>query len=54
MQGPKWPFLLRYVSRVTSRIDFSQVYGYSTDPRDLGCHKKRAGIGIWRPLAIRS
>ena len=32
MQGPKWPFLLRYV------IDFPQVDGWSTDTPGLGCH----------------
>ena len=38
MYGPKWPFLLMYVSRDTRRIDFSQVDGLSTDPRGMGCH----------------
>ena len=38
MQGPKWPFLLRYGSHNTRRIDFPQVDGYSTDPRVLGRH----------------
>ena len=36
MYGPKWPFLLMYVSRDTRRTDFPQVNGLSTDPRDLG------------------
>ena len=35
MYGSKWPFLLMYVSRDTKRIDFLQVDGLSTDPRDL-------------------
>ena len=38
MYGSKWPFLLMYVSRDTKRIDFLQVDGLSTDPRDLGRH----------------
>ena len=38
MQGPKWPFLLRYGSRNTRRIDFPQVDGKSTNPRVLGRH----------------
>ena len=38
MQGPKWPFLLRYGSRNTRRIDFPRVDGQSTDPRVLGCY----------------
>ena len=38
MKGPKWPFLLRYGSRNTRRIDFSQVDGKSMDPRVLGRH----------------
>ena len=36
MYGPKWPFLIMYVSRDTRRIDFPQVDMWSTDPRDLG------------------
>ena len=39
MQGPKWPFLLRYGSRNMRRIDFSWVDGLSTDLRVLGRHK---------------
>ena len=39
MQGPKCPFLLRYRSRDTRRIDFPRVDGLSTDPRVLGCHQ---------------
>ena len=31
MYGPKWPFLLRYGSRDTRRVDFSRVDGLSTD-----------------------
>ena len=38
MQGLKWPFLLRYVSRDTRRIDFLQVDGLSTDTLGLGRH----------------
>ena len=38
MQVPKWPFLLKYGSRNTRRIDFSRVDGQSTDPRVLGRH----------------
>ena len=38
MYGPKWPFLPRYGSRDTRRIDFPRVDGLSTDPRVLGCH----------------
>ena len=30
MYGPKWPFLLMYVSRDTRRTDFSEVDGLST------------------------
>ena len=36
--GPKRPFLLRYASRDTRCIDFSQVDGWSTEPRVLGRH----------------
>ena len=32
MQGPKWPFLFRYVSRDTRRIDFSQVDCHAPNP----------------------
>ena len=38
MYGPKWPFLLRYGSRDTRRIDFPPVDGLSTDPPVLGRH----------------
>ena len=38
MQGPKWPFVLRYASRDTRHIDFPQVDGLSTDTPDLGRH----------------
>ena len=38
MQGLKWPFLLRYVSRDTRHIDFPRVDGLSTDTPDLGRH----------------
>ena len=38
MYGPKWPFLLRYMSRDTRRIDFSQVDELSTDTPGLGRH----------------
>ena len=38
MQGPKWPFLLRYGSHDTRRIDFPRVDGLSTDTPDLGRH----------------
>ena len=38
MYGPKRPFLLRYGSRDTRRIDFPRVDGLSTDPRVLGRH----------------
>ena len=40
MQGPKWPFLLRYESRDTRDIDFPQVDRLSTDHRILGHHMK--------------
>ena len=36
MYGPKRPFLLRYGSRDTRRIDFPRVDGLLTDPRILG------------------
>ena len=39
MQGPKWPFLLRYESRDARHIDFPWVDELSTDPRALGSHK---------------
>ena len=32
MQGPKWPFLLRYVSRDTRRIDFHRLTGSQRTP----------------------
>ena len=32
------PFLLRYESRDTRRVDFPRVDGWSTDPRVLGRH----------------
>ena len=38
MYGPKQPFLLMYVSRDTRRIDFPQVEGLSTEPREMGRH----------------
>ena len=38
MYGPKWPFLLRYGSRDTRRIDFPRVDWLSTDTPVLGCH----------------
>ena len=38
MQGPKWPFFLKYGSRNTRRIDFSRVDGLSTDTPVLGLH----------------
>ena len=38
MYGPKWQFSLRYVSRDTRRIDFSQVDGLLTDTPGLGRH----------------
>ena len=38
MQGPKWPFLLGYVSRDMRRIDFPQVDGWSTNTPGLGRH----------------
>ena len=44
MQGPKWPFLLRYGSRDTRRIDFPQVDGLSTDPRVLGRHRECSNV----------
>ena len=40
MYGPKWPFLLRYGSRDTRRIDFSRVDGLSTDTPVLGRHRQ--------------
>ena len=40
--GPKRPFLLRYESRDTRRIDFPQVDGLSTGPLVLGRHKQLA------------
>ena len=36
--GPKRPFLLRYGSRDTRRVDFPRVDGQSTDPQVLGRH----------------
>ena len=42
MQGPKWPFLLRYESRDTRRLDFPQVDGLSTNT--LGFGASRLGI----------
>ena len=39
MYGPKWPFLLRYGSRNTRRIDFPRVDGLSTNTLVLGRHK---------------
>ena len=39
MYGPKWPFLLRYGSRNTRRVDFLRVDGLSTDTQVLGRHK---------------
>ena len=36
MYGPKWPFLLRYGSRDTRRMDFSGVDGFSTDTSGFG------------------
>ena len=44
MQGPKWPFLLRYGSRDTRRIDFQQVDGLSTVPRVLGRHRECSNV----------
>ena len=41
MYGPKWPFLLKYGSRDTRGIDFSQVDGLSTDTPVLGRHTLR-------------
>ena len=38
MYGPKWPFLLRYGSRDTRRIDFPRVDGLSTDTSGWGRH----------------
>ena len=38
MYGPKWPFLLRYGSRDTRRIDFPRVDRLSTDTPVLGHH----------------
>ena len=38
MQGPQWPFLLRFMSRDTRRIDFPQVDELSTDTPGLGHH----------------
>ena len=40
MYRPKWPFLLRYGSRDTRRIDFLRVDGLSTDILVLGRHSK--------------
>ena len=36
MYGPKRPFLLRYGSRDTRRIDFPRVDGYSIDTPGFG------------------
>ena len=36
MYRPKWPFLLRYGSHDTRRIDFPRVEGLSTDTPVLG------------------
>ena len=41
MYGPKWPFLLRYGSRDTRRIDFPRVDRLSTDTPVLGRHNVR-------------
>ena len=38
MYGAKRPFLLKYGSRDTRRIDFLRVDGLSTDTPILGCH----------------
>ena len=47
MYGPKWPFLLRYGSRDTRRIDFPRVDGLSTDSPDLRRHNSSANIDCW-------
>ena len=39
MCRPKWPLLLRYVSRNMRCIDFPQVDGLSTDTPILGRHR---------------
>ena len=39
MYGPKWPFLLMYVSRDMRRIDFTQVDRLSTNPQEMGRHR---------------
>ena len=36
MYGPKWPFLLRYGSHDTRRVDFPRVDGLSTDTPGFG------------------
>ena len=41
MYGPKWPFLLRYGSRNTRRIEFPRVDELSMDTPGLGRHKIR-------------
>ena len=38
MQGPKWPFLLKYEYRDMRHIDFPRVDRLSTDTPDLGRH----------------
>ena len=49
MYGPKWPFLLRYGSHDTRRIDFSRVDGLSTGPPVLGRHMRVWGC----PFEVR-
>ena len=46
MYGPKWPFLLRYGSRDTRRIDFPRVDRLSMNTPGLGHHKKFFQIRI--------
>ena len=40
MYGPKRPFLLRYGSHDTRRIDFPRVDGLSMDTPGLGRHNR--------------
>ena len=49
MYGPKWPFLLMYMSRDTRRTDFLQVDELSTDPREIGHHSMHTELEVHSP-----